>query len=263
MAGAALAVGEVEEVLQVRVHRRSLPTGGDFDFAAQFTGDDLLTAAQSGELSPGAGETLVVAFWLALDALPDGASLEVMNINVGATETDGWFVFVEDATNKIGIGYSDGLGGYFFLTGAALEADKWYFVAATWANGVNCNLFIDLYDTDALINNFSNSGSNNVNHAAAGPLKLGGGLGGQAGLTGRLDKAGIWGRGLTGPEVAALWNNGAGLRGTQADLTSLADYLTYYDLDEATGATTWPDRSGSFPATATGTVVRVPPAGQF
>lgn len=252
----------------MRVHRRWLGAEGEeapTDMAAQFAGAEVLAAAHGGALSPGAGETLTLALWFALDALPSGASFEVMNVNTGAAATDGWFVFVEDGTNKLGMGYCDGTNYTFLTTGVALEADKWYLAVIGWQNGAGCALSIDLFDTDAFINSYTNSGLNPVNAGANGTLKMGDGAAGQQGLIGRLDKAGFWSRTLTAGELVDLYNAGVGLTGGQvlAHGTLPTGLLAGYDYDEETGATTWPDYTENFDATATGTVVSVPPAGQF
>lgn len=239
--------------------------GGAMDFAAQFTGDDKLVAANAGAFSPGANEKLTVAFWFALDALPSGASLELANLNTGVANNDSWFVFVQDVTNRPGMGYTDGTGGFFFLVPAVtLAVDTWYFIVCEWDNNADCDLAMRLYDTEAVINSFSNAGTNPSNATAVGDLNLGGGAAGQAGLTGRMDKAGLWMRKFAGAEADDLWNNGAGLTGAAVDAHgTLNDYLAYYDYDRNTGAVTWPDHGGNFNATATGTVIRVPRAGQF
>jgi hypothetical protein len=248
----------------MRVHRR-LPAsggGGETDFAAQFAGAEKLVAANAGAFSPANGTDWTVGFWFVIDEFPVAGVHEICNVTGNALALDGWFVFV-DSAQTLAMGYSNG-AGYQVLAPATIDAATWYFCKLHWNNDASPSLNMSLYDTESSINSWGAGTTGFINIATPQPLNLGGGIAPQAWMRGRIDKWGCWARNFAGGEEADLWAAGAGLTGEQVDAHgTLSDYVAYYDLDELTGAATWPDQGGNHPATATGTVVRVPKAGQF
>jgi len=253
----------------MNVVRRAAAVGllGAGDRAAQFNGSTKVSAANTGDFSPPGNTDLFVAFWLAMDDLSGASGLELINVAGAAVATDGWFVYVNAANDRLAMGSSDGTG-YSSLEFSlqALTAATWYMGFAWWDNsGGAATYTLDLYSTSAHIGSNSAAGRF-INVASPQPLNIGGGVGGQTWAQCRLDKVGIW-RLPSGqsPDQGALWNNGAGLTGAavQAHATLPTGLVDYYDLDEATGSTTWRSVLGTHNATATGTVVSVPPAGQF
>ena len=245
-------------------HRVLSASGGGVlsDRAAQFGGMTKVTAQNGGAFAPPNSTGLTVAFWISLDEAIGASAWEVLNVAGAAVETDGWYAYVEGTTQKIGMGYSNGVS-YNNLTPLALTENTWYMILCYWDNDASPNLTMDVYDTTALINSFSTAGNGFINVASPQPLNIGGGVGGQAWMKGRLDKVGIW-LGNKSSSSATIWNNGAGLTGNQlAPAGLLSDLAGWYDLDERSGAATWADFLGAHDAAATGNVLSVPRSGQF
>lgn len=244
-----------------------VPGGGGGDRAAQFDGSNKLSATNGGVFSPPGNVDLYVLFWFVIDAFPVSGNHEIVNVAGGTLGTDGWFVFTDATNHYLNIGTSDGAGySTIAFSAQALITNKWYMAGCSWDNsGGAAGYEIDLWDTGGLLGSNS-SGGRFINNSNPQPLNIGGGVGGQAWMNGRIDKLGIWNR-LAGNPVdgTALWNSGAGMVGSDvlAHPTLSSGLVAFYDLDQATGTLTWPDVGGTHPATATGTVVSVPRAGQF
>jgi len=231
------------------------------DRAAQFDGSNKVSAANSGAFSPAPLTPWSVVFHLYLDADIGATDWAIVNVASGVLATDGWFFFVQTGTQKIGMGHSDGAGLHFLIPHVLIK-QTWYMIVGTWDQAaVGPTMAMDVY-TGASHNSYSTGTTDTyINNASPQPLNIGGAVGGLTWVHGRLDKVGFWTRTL--PDQGTLWNGGVGLKGTELPAAGMTGSLVdYYDLDEATGSTTWRSLFGTHNATATGTVVSVPPAGQ-
>jgi hypothetical protein len=238
------------------------------DKAAQFSGTTKLVRANTGGIfNPPLGTDLVVSFWLCFDTLPTSGAAEIVNVSGGGlVGKDGWFVFLPAATKFLSFGCSDGSGYASLGLASALSAGTWYFASLFWDNsGGEATFAGTLYSCAGVLNSSSVSGRF-INAGDPQPLNIGGGVGLQQNSICRIDKLGIWRivAPASGPPAAAMWNGGAGRTYSQVVAAGLDSGLTaYYDCDQATGAATWPDGTGAYNATASGTVVSVPPHCQF
>lgn len=241
--------------------------GGQGDRAAQFDGTNRLTAPNTGGVFSVAGNTdLHVVFWFVVDTFPTSGADEIMNVTGNNVTKDGWFTYVTSA-QRLAMGSCDGAGyGFLVNTSTLLSTAHWYFAHCWWDNsGGAANYTMSLYDTGALLSSVSTGGLF-INNAIPQPLNMGGGIAPQTWLKGRMDKVGIWGLPNPSPlDGTGIWNSGAGLTG--AELVALPAYdtgrLGWWDLDEQTGAMVWSELGGLYDAIPTGTVVSVPPAGEF
>lgn len=241
------------------------------DRAADFGGSSKLSAPNNGVFNPAFGTDLYVVFWFSIDTLPGaGVNYEMVNTAVGDVTKDGWFCFLNGTTNFFSIGSSTGTAyGTLGFSAQAIVANKWYMAACSWDNHSGTGAYIiTLYDTAGLINSNSTGAPGFINTANPQPLNIGGhGNPAFAWVHGRIDKLGIWKRtAIQGsPSANTLWNSGVGLQGSQvlADPNLPIGLTAWYDLNEATGSGIWRDITGAHDMNATGTVVSVPPSGQF
>lgn len=255
----------------MRVHRRNLLTAPRGDRAAQFGGANYLSVANpSGVFIPAFNTDLHVYFWFVIDVLPpgvDGYNMVKCGPSPVDVTKDSWGIFF-DAADRLGMFATDGATYAFLIPAVTLSVATWYFTHCHWDNsGGTAALNMSLYDTGGSLGSFGAGGHFLNNPSPSQPLFLGGINAPQIGLQGRMDKLGIWHVSSveTPPDELDLWNGGAGMTGAAVFATpALVDnVIAYYDFDELTGALTWADHGGVHPATATGTVVSVPPVGQF
>lgn len=251
----------------MRVERRRFAqtrgaSGGDR--AAQFAGEEKLSITNDGTFNPPGNTDLHLGYWFCLDDLPESGVYEMVNTTGGVITADCWFTFVAASDGWFRMGCTDGSGYTDLPVEHVIQVGQWYYAGCWWDNsGVEANLTLTLWDTSDLLGSVTTAGRF-LRQGNPQPVNIGGGIDGQQWTVGRFDKVGIWTRAAGSPvDLTAAWNNGFGLTGeqVQAHGTLAAGLLAYYDLDEDTGAATWPDATGDHDATATGTVVSVPRAG--
>ncbi len=120
-----------------------------------------------------------------------------------------WVMQSFSGTQRQGIQTSSGTGVVQFVTGgtiisslAALTAGVWQHVACT-NDGTTSSVYIN--------GTLNNSGASTPNFTSVNRTNIGARGNGGLGAVGSVDLAGYWTRVLTAAEVAALYNNGAGL----------------------------------------------------
>ncbi len=110
-----------------------------------------------------------------------------------------------------------GSGDILTDTTIPIQANTWYHVVGTW-DGTTQKLYIN--GVEEATRAASITITVNATDVNIGRLP-----GGGENTTGRLDEIGIWGRGLTGDEVAELYNAGAGLAYPFTSGTAVKDLI--------------------------------------
>ena len=203
-------------------------------------------------------------FWLAIDAMPAAATLqEVIRCMGTAAGTGGWQVQLNGTTQSFRWQTRDtGVLQAPVEVGVALPTQEWLYCDFQFDNSggaANISVFVQGVTSGVLVNIATGSSFCGPVHTA--PLQMG--FGTLLGLQGRLSKAGVWISAVTPmPDVTYMFNSGSGRTGAEvlasgAGQGNPAKLNGYWDMNEATGAATWPDSKAVHDGTASGTIVAV------
>lgn len=238
---------------------------GSAGFAAGFGGTEFLTAPANTDLDAGTilDSTINAGMTFSLWVRPttvDGTFRKIFQRGEGNTAAIEQFgLQITNANNYLfyGVNSDD-----TYKTVDPLHAA----VAGTWVY-IRCELFQVLTNQWTPVISFNNGGDStgavgsNV-AIRSNRLTIGNAFGLPAvynGFSGRIDSFGIWNRLLTTPEKDYLYNGGLGQNYLCLPGSLLSGLVSWWDLDEATGTSSWVDQQGNNTATATGTVNQSPP----
>lgn len=199
-----LAFYKLSDLTDSSGNNRTLTNNGNVSFAsgkignaAVFDGANWLQAASTPSFNFGSGDFTINA-WFYLTSDPSDFFI------VSARNNNGLFLgsgYPQPGTKQIGWGRVEVAWDYYVAY--ELSLNQWYHIALT-RNGTDMKMFVNGNQVGETITN------SELYDLGLGDLSIGA-QNSNYFLNGQIDAVGIWNRALSDAEVAALYNNGAGL----------------------------------------------------
>lgn len=184
----------------------------------------------SSSLSPGASH-FSVACWVWLDDI----GVDHVIFGKWNSTADQYILKFSSASDSYLFACFDGTTQRNAAGVQTIPAGEWHFVVSYW-DGTNVNLSIDA-NTSTTLSFAGPVNSTTTAFAVGARSDLSSSF-----MNGRVDCLGFWSKALSSTEITALYNAGVGMAYHDLKGSLLTNLVSYWDLDESTGATTWVDR---------------------